>query len=60
MASPSAATPDTLITLKVSFDGNTRRFKLPLRDLGALTLEDKVSSIHWPIPSISNIILTAA
>ncbi|KAK8120753.1 hypothetical protein PG999_004873 [Apiospora kogelbergensis] len=42
MASPSAATPDTLITLKVSFDGNTRRFKLPLRDLGALTLEDKV------------------
>ena len=43
MASPSTATPETLITLKVNYDGNTRRFKLPLRDLGANTLDDKVS-----------------
>ncbi|KAK8069144.1 hypothetical protein PG994_005760 [Apiospora phragmitis] len=42
MASPSTATPDTLITLKVNYDGSTRRFKLPLRDLGASTLDDKV------------------
>jgi next to BRCA1 gene 1 protein len=43
MASTSAATPDTPITLKVNYDGITRRFKLPLRELGASTLEDKVS-----------------
>lgn len=43
MASSSAATPDTPITLKVNFDGVTRRFKLPLRELGAASLEDKVS-----------------
>ncbi|KAK7943745.1 ZZ type zinc finger domain-containing protein [Apiospora aurea] len=42
MASPSTAAPDALITLKVNYDGNTRRFKLPLRDLGANTLDDKV------------------
>ncbi|OTB16664.1 hypothetical protein K445DRAFT_316944 [Daldinia sp. EC12] len=44
MASSSAATPDTLITLKVNFDGATRRFKLPLRELGLGTLEDKLRS----------------
>lgn len=43
MASSSAATPDTPITLKISYVGNTRRFKLPLRELGAASLEDKVS-----------------
>ena len=43
MASSSAATPDTLITLKVNFDGATRRFKVPLRELGLGALEDKVS-----------------
>lgn len=42
MASSSAATPDTLITLKVNFDGATRRFKLPLRELTVASLEDKV------------------
>lgn len=42
MASPIPATPDTLVTLKVNFQGTTRRFKLPLRDLGASSLEDKV------------------
>ncbi|KAI8946494.1 hypothetical protein F4801DRAFT_61089 [Xylaria longipes] len=45
MASSSAtATADSLITLKVNFDGVTRRFKLPLRDLGSNTFEDKVRS----------------
>ncbi|KAI0386676.1 hypothetical protein F5Y04DRAFT_69576 [Hypomontagnella monticulosa] len=42
MASSSTATPDTLITLKVNFDGNTRRFKLPLRELTVASLEDKL------------------
>ncbi|KAI1808162.1 hypothetical protein F4811DRAFT_559428 [Daldinia bambusicola] len=50
MASSSVATPDTLITLKVNFDGATRRFKLPLRDLGPNTLEDKLRSF-LQIPS---------
>ncbi|KAH8157148.1 hypothetical protein CIB48_g11098 [Xylaria polymorpha] len=43
MASSSAtAAADTLITLKINFDGATRRFKLPLRDLGPNTFEDKI------------------
>ncbi|KAH6655733.1 hypothetical protein BKA67DRAFT_516366 [Truncatella angustata] len=42
MASSSAATPDTPIALKINFDGATRRFKLPLRELGVATLEDKL------------------
>ncbi|KAJ8130314.1 hypothetical protein O1611_g3318 [Lasiodiplodia mahajangana] len=43
MASSSAtATADTLISLKVNLDGTTRRFKLPLRDLGANIFEDKL------------------
>ncbi|KAH8670928.1 hypothetical protein BX600DRAFT_233648 [Xylariales sp. PMI_506] len=42
MASSSAATPDTPITLKINFKGATRRFKLPLRELGASTLENKL------------------
>ncbi|KAI0134506.1 hypothetical protein BJ170DRAFT_575466 [Xylariales sp. AK1849] len=50
MASSSAATPDTPITLKVNFDGVTRRFKLPLRDLGASTLEEKLRNfLHIPV-----------
>ncbi|KAI0870329.1 hypothetical protein GGS24DRAFT_475569 [Hypoxylon argillaceum] len=43
MASSSAtATADTLISLKVNLNGSTRRFKLPLRDVGANVFEDKV------------------
>ena len=48
MASPSQphvaspVNPDTLITLKIVVDGNTRRFKLALRDLGANVLPQKV------------------
>lgn len=38
----SATNPDTLVTLKVNIEGSNRRFKLPLRDLGANTLPEKV------------------
>ncbi|KAF7870556.1 hypothetical protein EAF04_004300 [Stromatinia cepivora] len=42
MASITAPTPDTLVTLKINIEGSNRRFKLPLRDLGASTLPDKL------------------
>ncbi|KAK1480084.1 hypothetical protein CCUS01_00640 [Colletotrichum cuscutae] len=45
MASSSATTPDTQVTLKINFDGMTRRHKLPLRDMGPSTLEDKVRAL---------------
>ncbi|GAW16254.1 hypothetical protein ANO14919_056770 [Xylariales sp. No.14919] len=50
MASSSVATTaDTLINLKVNFDGTTRRFKLPLRDLGANVFEEKLRAfLHIP------------
>ncbi|KAI9824638.1 MAG: hypothetical protein M1819_000839 [Sarea resinae] len=34
--------PDTLVTVKVAIDGNNRRFKLALRDLGANVFPDKL------------------
>ncbi|KAG9228622.1 hypothetical protein BJ875DRAFT_489683 [Amylocarpus encephaloides] len=42
MASTTATNPDTLVALKVNIEGSNRRFKLPLRDLGASTLPDKL------------------
>ncbi|TGJ85183.1 hypothetical protein E0Z10_g3578 [Xylaria hypoxylon] len=50
MASSSVATTaDTLINLKVNLDGTTRRFKLPLRDLGANVFEDRLRAfLHIP------------
>jgi hypothetical protein len=42
MASTAATNQDTLVTLKINIEGSNRRFKLPLRDLGASTLPDKV------------------
>ncbi|CAG8951535.1 hypothetical protein HYFRA_00007451 [Hymenoscyphus fraxineus] len=42
MASNSQTNPDTLVTLKINVEGTNRRFKLPLRDLGASTLPDKL------------------
>jgi len=42
MASTSATNPDTLVTLKINIEGSNRRFKLPLRDLVATTLPDKL------------------
>ncbi|PSR91976.1 hypothetical protein BD289DRAFT_496919 [Coniella lustricola] len=50
MASSSPATPDTLVTLKVNFQGSTRRFKLPLRDLGVNVFEDKIRAFLYISP----------
>lgn len=55
--------PGTLITVKVAFEDSTRRFKIPLRDLGARTLPQNVglhsssargfpASILFTVPSI--------
>lgn len=38
----SATNPDTLITIKILYDGATRRLKMPLKDLGVHVFEDKV------------------
>jgi next to BRCA1 gene 1 protein len=35
-------TLDTLIVVKLQFQGHTRKFKIPLRDLGANVLPEKV------------------
>ena len=43
MASSSTNHLDTPITLKVNYEGATRRYKLPLRDLNVNVLENKVS-----------------
>jgi hypothetical protein len=42
----SSTNPDTLVTLKVNIEGTNKRFKLPLRELGASTLPDKVRSVY--------------
>jgi len=46
MAAPShnhnAVSQDTLITIKISVNDNLKKIKLPLRDLGANVLPDKV------------------
>ncbi|TVY59698.1 NBR1-like protein [Lachnellula suecica] len=47
----SATNPDTLVTLKVNVEGSNRRFKLPLRDLGASTLPDKLRFLLAISPS---------
>lgn len=39
-------TPDTLITIKVSVNDNLKKLKLPLKDLGANVLIDKVCLPH--------------
>ena len=44
-SAPSPVGPDTLITVKVLFDGQNRRFKLALRDLGAHSLPQKVRTL---------------
>ncbi|KAK0651541.1 hypothetical protein B0T16DRAFT_322684 [Cercophora newfieldiana] len=45
MASASTTTPDTPVTIKINHDGTTRRFKLPLRDLGINVLEGKLRGL---------------
>jgi hypothetical protein len=43
MATTTPIHPETLVTLKINFEGKNGRYKLPLRDLGANTLPDRVS-----------------
>jgi next-to-BRCA1 protein 1 len=40
--------PGTLITIKVLYNDSTRRFKVPLRELGARVLPQKVC--RWSPP----------
>ncbi len=40
--SPTAVPLDTLITIKVTVNDGLKKIKLPLRDLGANVLPDKV------------------
>lgn len=53
MAAPAVqpqTSPEHLITVKVLFDDNNRRFKLPLKDLKAQVFPQKVSlhlSYDW-------------
>jgi len=42
MATNVPVTLDTLIVVKVQFQGHSKKFKIPLRDLGAQVLPDKV------------------
>ncbi|KAI1270075.1 hypothetical protein F5Y18DRAFT_2859 [Xylariaceae sp. FL1019] len=58
MASSSVnpTTADTLISLKVNLDGVTRRFKLPLRDLGAQVFEDKLRAfLQIPVDTATEV-----
>ena len=43
MATPSSTNPDTLISLKVNYDGVIKKLRMPIRDLGASSIENKVS-----------------
>lgn len=45
MATTAPVTADTLVAIKINVDGFNRRFKLPLKDLGPLTLHQKVCSL---------------
>jgi len=45
MASASLVSLDTPITIKVTLDGISRRFKLPLRDMGMSVLDSKLRSM---------------
>ena len=38
----STATPDSMITIKALYEGETRRFRIPLRDMNVNTLPGKV------------------
>lgn len=45
MATTVPVTMDTLITIKISIQGSNRKFKIPMRDLGAGVLPGKVSEL---------------
>ncbi|KAI9928037.1 hypothetical protein MW887_002889 [Aspergillus wentii] len=59
MSAPSPQTervgPSTLITVKVVYNDNTRRFKVPLRDLGAHVLPQKLRLLLG-VPADVNVI----
>ncbi|KAM5430945.1 hypothetical protein McanMca71_003132 [Microsporum canis] len=48
--------PDTLITVKAHFDGENRRFKVPLRDLGAHTFPQRIRRL-LNIPPGTDVVL---
>ncbi|KAF2488519.1 hypothetical protein BU16DRAFT_587026 [Lophium mytilinum] len=45
MATNVPVTLDTLITIKIAIQGSNRKFKIPLRDLGAHVLPDKLRAL---------------
>ncbi|KAF2194972.1 hypothetical protein K469DRAFT_722361 [Zopfia rhizophila CBS 207.26] len=45
MATNVTVTLDTLITIKILFQGHNKKFKIPLRDLGAQVLPDKLRAL---------------
>ncbi|KAF2798124.1 hypothetical protein K505DRAFT_121564 [Melanomma pulvis-pyrius CBS 109.77] len=45
MATNVPVTLDTLIVVKVQFQGHSKKFKIPLRDLGAQVLPDKLRAL---------------
>lgn len=55
MATPVQVTLDTLVVVKLQFQGNTRKFKIPLRDLGANVLPDKLRAL-LQVPASENIV----
>ncbi|KAJ5613500.1 Zinc finger ZZ-type [Penicillium herquei] len=55
-ALPSHPSPDHLITIKVLFKDNTRRFKLPLKDLRPQVLPQKIRTLLG-VPADVNVIL---
>lgn len=44
--------PDTLVTVKVLYNDANRRFKIPLRDLGARVFPQKVRVSTSPVPGM--------
>jgi next-to-BRCA1 protein 1 len=46
----NTAGPDTPITIKISVNDSLKKLKLPLKDLGANVLIDKVSRLMRSIP----------
>ncbi|WEW60416.1 hypothetical protein PRK78_005902 [Emydomyces testavorans] len=52
----SIVSPDTLIAIKINYEGTNRRFKLPLKDLGAYTFPQKIHQV-LSLPNDTNLIL---
>lgn len=52
-AQQAAVGPNTLITVKVIYDDSTRRFKIPMKDLGAQVFPQRVSHFFLSPPELS-------